>query len=401
MVVYGLTGEISHRGYNFRGNVLVQTADGQGVVDLSLIFEACQELANAFYIGPFRNAINVGAKDNYYDIQVGQAFITQWRHYQSGPTKKHNELIHKLTQDIRHIFGFRNLQINPASNNESLSLLIDGKSYVLSEVGSGIAQFIIVLANVAIHQPTYILIDEPEVNLHPSLQLDFLTTLAAYAKKGIIFSTHSIGLARSGAHRSYSFTKLGQGTTTVQPYEATARLSEFLGELGFAGYRDLGFSTVLLVEGPKDILTLQQFLRHLGKDHKVVLLHLGGGSSINGRASVQLEEIKRTTNDVHALIDSERKVLGGKLDKSRADFYSVCESAGVKCCVSELRAIENYLSDRAIKKVKGEKYRALLPYESLADVSPNWAKEENWRIAREMDLADWITTDLGTFLKSL
>ncbi|RMH35316.1 MAG: hypothetical protein D6690_08900 [Nitrospirae bacterium] len=67
----------------------------------------------------------------------------------------------------------------------------------------------------------------------------------------------------------------------------------------------------------------------------------------------------------------------------------------------ERRALENYLSDRAVKTVKGEKYRSLEPFESLRQLFPSWAKEENWRIAREMKPDEWQKTDLGKFLIDL
>lgn len=69
------------------------------------MFTACSELRNTFYIGPFRNAINTGTNQAYYDIQVGQAFVAQWRHYKTGPVKK-NEASFKLTEDIKRIFEF-------------------------------------------------------------------------------------------------------------------------------------------------------------------------------------------------------------------------------------------------------------------------------------------------------
>jgi len=70
--------------------------------------------------------------------------------------------------------------------------------------------------------------------------------------------------------------------------------------------------------------------------------------------------------------------------------------------VLEWRSIENYFSDRAVKAEKGEKYRALEPYEKLNQVSPAWGKAENWRIARQMTREELESTDdLGTFLKSL
>jgi hypothetical protein len=210
---------------------------GRSQVDMGGFFSFLKALSNTLYIGAFRNAINIGSTEDYFDIQVGQAFVRAWRQYKTGDRKRDNEAAIKLTKDISGIFGFEELEINPSSDDQTLQVMINGRSYRLNELGSGLAQFIIVLANVAVKRPSYILIDEPELNLHPSLQLDFLTTLTSYAKEGILFATHSIGLARACAEQVYSFCKIAEGESEVAPYEATPRLSEFLGELSFSGLR--------------------------------------------------------------------------------------------------------------------------------------------------------------------
>jgi len=282
-----------------------------------------------------------------------------------------------------------------------LVIVNNKKSYKLPELGSGLTQFILVLGNAAIRNPSYVLIDEPELNLHPSLMLDFLTTLASYADAGVVFATHSIGLARAGADRIYSLRKHGEGDSQVTPYEATPRLSEFLGELSFSGYQELGFEKILLVEGATDVKTIQQFLRHYGVDHEIVLLPLGGGSLINATAGGQLEEIKRICSNISALIDSERIVSGEQLSADRAGFVAACHDAHINCHVLDRRAIENYFPDQAIKRAKGNAYSALQPFQLLKTASPAWPKSENWRIARAMTLEDLDGTDLGAFLKDL
>ncbi len=187
----------------------------------------------------------------------------------------------------------------------------------------------------------------------------------------------------------------------ITSYEETPQLSEFLGELSYSSYRELGFDRILLVEGPTEVQTIQQFLRLYGKDHQVVLMPLGGSSLINGKVEPQLHEIKRISDNVSALIDSERSAPGEQLAADRAAFVQKCEEASVPCKVLDRRAIENYFPESAIKQVKGEKYRALEPYESLKAASPAWAKSENWRIAREMSYEEVQETDLGQFLGSL
>src|SRR5216684_1440406 len=67
----------------------------------------------------------------------------------------------------------------------------------------------------------------------------------------------------------------------------------------FSGYRELGFDKVLFVEGATDIKTVQQLLRHYGKDHRIVCMDLGGNALINGHSGIELEESKRVPYASH------------------------------------------------------------------------------------------------------
>lgn len=275
-----------HDSYGLHEGTLMQGSNP--VVKLGPYLSMCDALSRTFYIGSFRNILNTGAKDDYYDIQVGQSFVQRWRQMQAGKNTNENRIIAKVVESIEALFGYRRLEVQAAADDQTLQVTINGHPYKLHELGSGIAQFILVLANVAVTRPSFIMIDEPELSLHPSLQVDFLTSLASYAKSGTLFATHSIGLARAVAERIYSIRAIADGISQVSAYEATPDLAEFLGSLGFSSYQALGFNKVLLVEGVTEVQTIQQFLRRLGKDHKILLLPLGGGAvdfrSILGRA---------------------------------------------------------------------------------------------------------------------
>lgn len=131
------------------------------------------------------------------------------------------------------------------------------------------------------------------------------------------------------------------------------------------------------------------------------MLPLGGASLINGVSELELQEVKRISNNVSALIDSERSAAGVLLSTEREAFRSVCEAAGIDCHVLERRATENYLSSRAIQAVAGDKHTALGHYERLRDRQSGWSKAQNWRIAREMTLLEIEGTDLKGFLEAL
>jgi ABC-type cobalamin/Fe3+-siderophores transport system ATPase subunit len=380
---------------------VVPASGGQIPLDLRRYRAAFREVAQAIYLGPFRNAVNVGGSSDYYDLGIGEQFITQWDAYKSGPNRAQNRAAIAVERELQGIFGLENLEINAAPGNQTLQIIVDDEPYQLQEQGAGLAQFIVVLAFVAVQRPSFILIDEPELNLHPSLQLDFLTTLARYCRRGVVFATHSIGLARAVAQEIYSVRRLPDGGREVRQLEGTRDYVQFLGELSFSGYSELGFSRVLLVEGTTEVPTIQRWLRRYGIEHKVVLLPLGGSSMINDTSTEALAEISRITTEVSVIIDSERSAADAPLDAPRQAFVDACVKLGFDVLVLERRALENYLTDAAIKTVKSEKYRALGEFEKRTDADPHWGKNENWRIAAEMTRADLDATDLGASLGKL
>ena len=116
---------------------------------LTSLFGAFQLLSDTFFIPSFRNAINVGSNENYFDMRVGEAFISNWRAFKTGFDKSSTATADSVTRDIARIFEYERLEINASNDGTTLQLLIDGQSLRLDEVGSGLAQFIISLINIA------------------------------------------------------------------------------------------------------------------------------------------------------------------------------------------------------------------------------------------------------------
>lgn len=382
-------------------SAIIHPRSRETIADTSVLIQAMRDCASTLYVAAFRNILNKGTNESYYDIQTGQAFVEQWRQRKTGDNRTESLAVLQVTSDIAEIFGLDDLEINAAASGTTLQVIVNGKPYMLPELGSGLAQFILVFANAAIAKPAFILIDEPELNLHPSLQLDFLTTLGTYARSGLLYATHSLGLALSAADRVYSVRNDTAGYSSVRPFDATPNLAEFSGEMSFSAYKDVGFEQILLVEGPTDARAILQFLRPLRKAHQVLLLPLHGSSGISPKAEPQLTEIKRITNHVKVLIDSEKQAEDEQLESGRRKFVAICKKLGIECHVLERRATENYFTDRAVKAAKGDNFQALGHYEKLSDASPSWTKAANWQIAAKMTLDELGDTDLGQFLASL
>lgn len=365
----------------------------------SALLSFANSLASAQYFGAFRNAINEGA-GQYFDNQIGTGFISQWHEWKTGPSKAKNRAIERVTEDICRLVGAKTLDISASNELKTLQIVIDKRPHKLRELGAGLSQLIVTLGNALIKKPPLILIDEPESHLHPSLQGEFLTTLASYAGEGVLFTTHSMGLARL-ADNCYTVQRNGE-RSVVRPFERTPNYAEFLGSLGIAGLMDLGWDRVLLVEGPKDVRTAQQLLRLYGKDRQTIVLPLGGDSMVNGNISHELSEVRRLCSHVFALVDSERDSADSSPIQARQKFAAICKGLNIKCCLTERRAIENYISQEMIDKTwNHEQYRALGHYDEPAKDGSFWGKGESWKAVRHLTRKEIEATDIGKFLASM
>jgi ABC-type cobalamin/Fe3+-siderophores transport system ATPase subunit len=380
------------------GSVTSVTSGQARIGSIDSLFSTMSALARACYVPAFRNIINVGGEGRYFDIQTGELFVRQWSALKSAYSKPGQTAAYQITRLIERIFEYKGLEINASHDQKTLHLVSAGRSYRLDEVGAGVSQFVITLINAAIRRPSMVLIDEPETGLHPMLQRDFLNTLAGFAESGVVFSTHSIGLARSVADRVYTVSKDDRGCGNLREYSATPRLAEFLGELSHATYRELGFDCILLVEGPSDVRVFQELLRHYQKDQKVVILQLGGSDTINGKADQQLSEIRRITDHLYAVVDSDRTAADSPPAKPVADFLDACVRSGIRCHILTRRSIENYFPSRAVAEVFGPEVSVPHHY---AAVDRGWRKELNWKIASLTSREDLAGTDLEQFLRGV
>lgn len=84
-------------------------------------------------------------------------------------------------------------EINFIIRNFQILIVIDGKECAFNEVGEGIQNIVILTFYIDDNQKTAnrIFIEEPEINLHPGLQRDFVKGLAEHFNSQIFITTHS------------------------------------------------------------------------------------------------------------------------------------------------------------------------------------------------------------------
>ena len=364
-------------------------------------------LQNSLFIGPYRNISNqaAGGGTTHYDLPIGEAFVAQWRQLKTGSNRLAKLAVMNTQRDIATLLGYSSLEISASEDSKTLSLVFDGKRIMsLGDVGAGIAQLIFSIVTVANRAPQIILIDEPELHLHPTMQARFVEALHRHAKYATVFATHSLGLARQAANTiSVVSQSHVTGKSSITPFESAKNSAQLLGELSYSQFSAIGGKFLLLVEGSTEVRTFRVLLRKLGIETDVMIVPLGGSSLIGANRKQEMSEFQRIGAEVFVLIDSERNSKDENLHADRDGFANICnELFGIEqVFLTTRKATENYLCDRAIKVVKSEKYRALEHYEKLESVEPAWAKNENWIIADEMSFDELKDTDLGEFLLKL
>jgi|APLak6261698768_1056241.scaffolds.fasta_scaffold02003_2 predicted ATP-dependent endonuclease of OLD family len=361
-------------------------------------------LINSSYYGPYRNAINDGGSNQYYDISVGSALIAQWDLWKAGANTQFRRATSKVEQDIERLLGYKSIEIYASNDKKSLNVTANKYPFRLNDLGAGVAQLIITLANALIKKPSFILIDEPESHLHPSLQVEFLSTLASYASNGIAFSTHSIGLAQTFADRTYVIKK-SENDSICELYQKSTNVSDLLSNLTYSGYYSNDSKYILLVEGTTEVKVIQEFLRKQNKLQLYAVIPLGGSSLIRANVDHELSEVIKiatSTDRVYGIIDSEKTSSTATLDDSRMAFKETCEALGITLHITQKRATENYFSDKAIKQALGQNFVALSEFELISSKQySGWSKSDNWKIAQYEDMSFFTSNDLGRFLKGL
>ena len=377
---------------NFAGN---QNA----FLDTKLTADIFDYLYKSLYIGAFRNTINSG-RGSYLDLDIGIGFIENWDQWSEGDNILNQQEIANLVLELENLLGLKNLQITANRGNNGLNINFDGRKYRLDNLGSGIAQIIVVLGNILTSQKRLVLIDEPELNLHPSLQLKFMTLIEKYCE-GVIFSTHSMGLARSCANHLYSVKKDDDGSSKIEKWENQTHPLEIIGELSYSSWMDIGVEKILLCEGTSDLKCFKHILKQLKMEHKVLLVPLGGGSLINAKTGEELNELNRLGCPLYCIIDSEKNSEKEEISQERADFVKNCEKAKITIHVLEKRAIENYFTKDALREVFGCELRPLEPFEKLNNHEKAWAKNQDHKIFSKIDWEEIKTFDFFHIFKKL
>lgn len=218
---------------------------------------------------------------------------------------------------------------------------MDVDEFLLEVNGSGVKEALRLILDLELKRPDILLVEEPEVHLHPALEISMMEYLReASAKCQILVTTHSTNFLDLTSAQGIYFVTKPEGTVVkrIGRDEAQDLIPK---ELGIRLSSLFMFDRLVFVEGLSDELIVREFAAILGvnlSESNVGFIHLGGSRNFGYYAGEAVLSFlsKRQVKSIF-VIDRD--------EKDDAELTRMKSAVGDRATlhVWKRRELENYL----------------------------------------------------------
>ncbi|MCL6709298.1 AAA family ATPase [Pseudomonas sp. R2.Fl] len=350
-------------------------------------------LPNIKYVSSIRNPTdNTFSKKNnnltelmalLIDTQAGDSISFEGQELKiqeiKNALKKHEEfkvksLSEELTSRFQNLIGNTSLSINVEVEKTEISHFHetkitdhdiksdknDGASFSLLSSGTGM-QSIMILAileayiNCNIEKDFILIIEEPEVYLHPSLQRKMINVLNHISNSNQIFiSTHSPIVVSQIKQSDLIYIKKDQGLTT----KAASDPAFIINELGIKPDDIFQYTKVLFVEGPDDKTLIEAIIKKLAKKGQIdgslinslKIVDVGGIDTLNFYANAKIldamNHVHNSSYQFWIMVDSDgysKEEVQSRIEQNISAFSNIYNKENL--LILNEYAIESYFID--------------------------------------------------------
>ena len=293
------------------------------------------------------------------------------------------------------MLGRPNLEFEFPHEEAIYSLVVcdGGLRLDIKRTGTGCQQIVLLAFKLFESESPLLLIDEPEVRLHPTIQKKLVEYLANLSDHVSVISTHSPFMLSACSRQGVSLTRLtrdGAGCWTEgQVLDRSHKSLALLRDLGVSASDVLQVRYVIWVEGPSDVIYLRGWLAAWisvypgelvpleGIDFAFafyggkLLAHVGISDDDGVEGARSLMDLLMLCRQGTVVIDSDKSSegdqMGAKAIKLRV-LEECNKSNSIDCWITAGREIENYLPAKAIERIFGDKLEAEMTFSDFEGI---------------------------------
>ncbi|OAQ38542.1 hypothetical protein A5893_14060 [Pedobacter psychrophilus] len=281
---------------------------------------------------PLKNIFNVFGKKTDSDIK---ATIENALKNQARRDELEERLSDSTTKFINKIWKEHKIKIRISINSETCQVLVEDKDkkfnyYNMTQRSDGFKQFISLILSISAQndsnnlQNTILLIDEPEIHLHPSGIKYMRDEILKIGKNNtVLVSTHSQFMIDTlSPERNFIVTK-NKSNTEINQVSKTANIIDdnvLTAAFGLNIFKELIPNNIIVVEGGDDKTIISHAFHQLYTGFFFAIKSAGGASKMPGFARLLQNENISSFFIFDA--DKEGRDNKGNILDSQKDFYS-------------------------------------------------------------------------------
>lgn len=262
----------------------------------------------------------------------------------------------KFQDFVREIMNDRSAAILVSHDSHEIAVKTADTDYLpLESLGTGLTELIILAAVVACNTDKIICIEEPEIHLHPSLQVRFIEYLLSDDTNRFIVTTHSPTIINSSGVQAAHVSKKN-GVSECHQLNGMVLARDLLDDLGARASDLLQSNYVIWVEGPSDRTYVNYWIGKWAEENSVHLVEgihysvmLYGGKLLNALdaspdgSNEKLISLFRINTHFCILMDSDKKSKNTRLGKTKTRVIEECKQSGAMHWITWGSTIENYV----------------------------------------------------------
>lgn len=269
----------------------------------------------------------------------------------------HSERTNALSDSFERVFR-RTIQVKKpeaGSQPEETRIVVKlggiDEWFPLERLSDGMLHALKILLQLeSCHKGDILVLDEPELHLHPGAARALREIIASKKKDiQIVCATHSAAFIDPSYADCVLLQKVGEPPQSLQARDIDTALME----IGSSGLDAILFDVVIWYEGPSDKPYIERWLHLFSQSIKIRpsqigLLHFGGKGNLE---HINPKTIKGIARKSLFIIDSDKKAEDDTVDQKTILFADECSKVGIPCWITKRRAVENYLPANVLKKV--------------------------------------------------